>query len=139
MPSKTILITDGDLGFVFWLGQLLDDAGYQALPARSSADAIALQDQFHLKIDLLILNPSLVGMREFTETVCRSQEHMRIMAITDEREESSAALVANALRRKPSVRDTTSKLEWLAAIEEVFAAEKSPPGFARGRHRHATV
>ena len=61
MPSKTILITDRDLGFVFWLGQLLDDAGYQALPARSSVDAIALQNQFHLKIDLLILNPSLVG------------------------------------------------------------------------------
>ena len=51
------------------------------------------------------------------------------MAITDEREESSAVLVADALRRKPSVRDKTSKLEWLAAIEEVFAAEKARPAF----------
>ena len=30
----TVLIIDNDLGFIFWLGQILNDVGYAALPAK---------------------------------------------------------------------------------------------------------
>ena len=125
MPSKTVLIMDRDLGFVFWLGQILDSAGYQALPAKSSVDAIALQNELHLEIDLLILNPSLEGGCEFAETVRRSQEHLKIMAALDEQEDPNTAVMADASRHKPSVRDRVSKLEWLAVIEQVFATHRT--------------
>ncbi|HKE24889.1 MAG TPA: hypothetical protein VKB88_21150 [Bryobacteraceae bacterium] len=42
---KAVLIIDGDLGFVFWLGKLLADAGYQALPAKGFSEANALLDE----------------------------------------------------------------------------------------------
>lgn len=138
MPSKTVLIVDRDLGFVFWLGQILDQAGYRALPARDSVDAVALQNELHLEIDLLILNPSLDGILEFAETVCLSQEHVKIMAIIGEQEEPIAAMMADASRRKPSFRDKPSKLEWLAAIDQVFAAEKVRPAFPCSLRKGAT-
>jgi hypothetical protein len=37
--AKTVLIVDEDLGFVFWLGRLLTETGYQAWPARSGVEA----------------------------------------------------------------------------------------------------
>ena len=39
---RTILIVDSDLGFVFWLGRALHDAGYEALPAKDVPEATAI-------------------------------------------------------------------------------------------------
>ncbi len=36
-----VLIVDGDLGFLLWLGQLLAKAGYPVLPAGSCAEAFS--------------------------------------------------------------------------------------------------
>ena len=33
--DTSILLIDSDLGLLFWLGRILDHAGYQAFPARS--------------------------------------------------------------------------------------------------------
>jgi hypothetical protein len=35
----TVLIIDNDLGFMFWLGQILSEAGYAVLPAKSAPEA----------------------------------------------------------------------------------------------------
>ena len=39
---RSILIVDSDLGFVFWLGRALHDAGYEALPAKDVPEATAI-------------------------------------------------------------------------------------------------
>ena len=38
-PLKTILIVEGDIGFLMWLGDLLSQAGHRPLPALTGADA----------------------------------------------------------------------------------------------------
>jgi len=120
MRSKIVLIVDRDLGFVFWLGQSLDRAGYQALPAKSSADAIALLGRFHFEIDLLILNPFLEGAPALAETLLRSHRHLKIIAAIEEQQPSETRLTGvDASKHKPSVLDKHSRTEWLETIERV--------------------
>ena len=82
---------DRDPAFVFWLGQVLDDAGHLPLPAKSIGGASALLDQLNLEIDLLIMDRSLEGAPAFADTLRRSQGHLKVIAVIDEGEEPISA------------------------------------------------
>src|SRR5260370_6183096 len=49
-PTRTVLIVDRELGFVFWLSQALDEAGYRAFPAKSIPDANNLLLELNIEI-----------------------------------------------------------------------------------------
>jgi hypothetical protein len=120
LTVKTVLLVDSDLGFVFWLGHALDSAGYEALPAKSVSDAIALLVQYRLSIDLLILNPSLAGAPGFAEDVRTSQRHAKIIVLA----ESTGAMQGGEVSHpKPDRIDEIAKLEWLDLIHNVLAGE----------------
>ena len=126
MPPKTILIVDGDLGFVFFLGQMLDAAGYAALPARSVADAAALVEEFHLEIGLLILNTSLDGGVAFARKVLGAQGHLRTIAIVGGQGESGAAFPeADASLARPAAWDEVSRDAWLQIIKRLLGPERN--------------
>ena len=76
----TILIADHDLGFVFWLGGALGEAGYQALPAKRITDAAAWAGKF--EIDVLVVNPSLPGAADFVKKLRCSQGHLQVIALS---------------------------------------------------------
>jgi hypothetical protein len=121
MHSKTVLIVDRDLGFVFWLGQHLDNIGYQALPAKGSVDATAILRELHVEIDLLIVNPDSDGASALTEALRRSQGHLKVITISSQEKESSVPFRgANASHYRPSFLDEASKAEWLETIERVL-------------------
>jgi hypothetical protein len=118
----TVLIVDGDLGFVFWLGQGLDEAGYQALPAKSCEAATDLLNQLKVEIDVLILGASCAGARLFAEALRRSQRRLKvIVAVGDLEEPSSTFPGVDAAKRRFSRRDEPSRLEWLETIEAVLS------------------
>ena len=124
MPANTILILNRDLGFVFSLGKMLDNAGYAALPARSVADADAIIEQFSLEIDLLILDPSLEGAVAFARKVLGIQGHLKAIAIIAGQGESSVAFPeADASLAKPEAWDETSRAVWLKAIQQILGPE----------------
>ena len=57
---KNILIVDRDLGFIYWLGDVLIHADYQPWPACSVSDAFAVVGRKPIvPLDLLIVNPRL--------------------------------------------------------------------------------
>ena len=58
---KNILIVDNDLGFVFWLCQALDAAGYETLPAKGVPEAVALLDELEVWVDVLMVRRTLPG------------------------------------------------------------------------------
>ena len=121
MPIKTVLIVDRELGFVFWLGQALDRAGYQALPAKSCEDAAELLNQLNVEIDLLIVGHSLPGASAFADELRRSQGYLRVIAVIGDGEEPSSPFPgANASQPMLSGVDEASETEWLEAIEGVF-------------------
>jgi hypothetical protein len=124
MPTKTVLIADRDLGFVFWIGQRLDRAGYRAFPANSAANAADIVRQFRLVVDLLILNPSIRGIREFAKKLRLAQGHLRTIIVMDEGDGPVSGLPRTAaLLRKPRLRDEGSEIEWLETIERVLAED----------------
>jgi DNA-binding response OmpR family regulator len=119
---RTVLIVDRDLGFVFWLGQILDRAGYRALPAKTCEDAAELLSRLNLEIHLLIVDGSLASAGELADGLRCRQRHLKVIALTGEVEERSSAFPgADASHRRCSSGDATSEKEWLATIEGVFA------------------
>ncbi len=111
---KTVLIIDSDLGFVFWLGKTLDAAGYQTLPARNASDASALLSQPDARPDLLIVNPSLPGIDSLIGRLRRSQEDLKIIAV------SAFAEADTETGNKPSAFDETYKQTWLDVVRKVM-------------------
>lgn len=110
-----ILLVDSDLGFTFWLGQLLDEAGYEAFPAKSVADAIQLLDQLKFQIDLLVLNPILDGASSFAAVLRHSQPQVKIVAVHDP-EVFGQWLEMDASRPKTHRSDDVARTEWLGFI-----------------------
>ena len=78
----TILILDNDLGFAFWLGQILSAPHCTALPAFNVAEASELINHFDLKIDFLIMNPAVPGAEEFTRALRKEHTQMRVATLT---------------------------------------------------------
>jgi len=110
-----ILLVDSDLGFTFWLGQLLDEAGYEAFPAKSIADAIQLLDQLKFQIDLLVLNPALEGAVSFAAVLRHSQPHIKIVAVHDPKLPGDW-LEMDGSRPKTHRSDEAARSEWLNFI-----------------------
>jgi DNA-binding NtrC family response regulator len=123
---RTVLIVDRDLGFVFWLGQVLDRAGYRALPAKSCEDAAELLGRLNLEIHLLIVDGSLAGAGELADGLRSRQGHLKVIALIGEGEERISAFPgADASHRIGSSSDATSEREWLETIEGVLARVSS--------------
>ena len=126
MASRTVLIVDRELGFVFWLGQALDRAGYQALPAKSCEDAAELLQQLKVEIHLLIMGHSLAGAAAFADDLRRSQGHLKVIAVIDEGEEPISAFPgADATRFMLSGVGEASETEWLETIEDILGQDNA--------------
>ena len=120
---RTVLILDSDLAFAFWLGQLLDQAQYDAFPAKSCEDATELLNELNVGIDVLVLNFGLRGARDFATALRRSQSHLKILAAVGDGEELSAIFPeADVSKKKPSSAVDCSKSEWLRTIEGLLIA-----------------
>lgn len=117
----TVLIIDGELGFVFWLGHLLDAASYSALPAKSVEDAALLIMQLDLTVDVLVINPALPGAPEFIAALHRSQPAVKVIGVRDDASESLSIPGLSATLTKPVIFDEEAKTEWLRGIESVLS------------------
>jgi hypothetical protein len=112
----TVLIADHDLGFVFWLGKLLAEAGYHALPAKRVSDAAQLAAQF--EVNVLVVNPGLNGAADFVRTLSVSEGPV-IIQIGGQTQELEGVY---AWMQKPEEIDDLAALRWLRLIESAVAA-----------------
>jgi hypothetical protein len=103
------LIVDRDLGFVFWLGHLLDSAGYQPLPAKDVAAARALIDRFNVGINLVILAHTLEDAGDLVERLRRTQRELHVIYLYRESEEPRPRPGADVWVCKPSSHDQMSR------------------------------
>ncbi|MBZ5578895.1 MAG: protein kinase [Acidobacteriia bacterium] len=133
---KTVLIVDSDLGFAFWLGQGLDEAGYHAFPAKNVADATALPDELKATVDLVIVNPALSGAAEFIETFRRRNEGIKVVGLRgDPTRLPAAAARIDLWCRKPESRHPFQRRQWIERVEELLPVnlcQKRPRGAALG-------
>lgn len=117
---KTILIVDRDLGFVFWLGQILDAAGYVAVPAKGVVDAAEIVATLRLPVDVLIAPPAERGIREFVEKLRFSSADLQVVALATEEDPAWAMPPPGAAwKRRPRRRDEATKSEWLDLLRDL--------------------
>ena len=115
---KTVLIVDADLSFAYWLGQGLDEAGYQAFPAKNIADAAALPDELKATIDVLIVNPALPGASDFVETLRNWNPSAQVVALRGGPANSLAGV--DLWCRKPDRMDHSQRRRWIERVEQLL-------------------
>jgi len=118
---KNILLIDSDLGFVFWLGHVLRGAGFEALPAKSVADAIALLSLLAGQVDLLIFNPCVNTAASFAADLKRSDQRIKTIAVLPEEMPAGLSDI-DAYKRKTYKFDTSAQEEWLSFIRRVLSS-----------------
>ena len=123
----TILVLDDSLGFLWWLGQSLGNAGYQVLPAQSPREARAWVTSRRIKTDVLIVDLALPGAVEFTQSL-QAKWHPRVIALADAQgsDHRPAFLEVDGIGWRPAGLVADQKAEdeavrqWLSLVRSVL-------------------
>ena len=70
--APIVLIADDDIAFLWWLGELFHDLGYQSVPALSCSQALSLIRKSGRYPDLLVIDPRLKGCSRLIKTLSRT-------------------------------------------------------------------
>ena len=120
---RTIVLIDEDPGVLFWLGRILNEAGFNPLPARSCRHAARLLRQCKAAVDMVILNPALPGSSGFADLVRRQSPEAKIVALLDGQAETAGLPRVDSSCRKPrpeelnaAARELEATAEWLRVV-----------------------
>jgi hypothetical protein len=120
---KTVLIVDNDLGFAFWLGHALDQAGFYALPAVSASGASKLLAELGMSPDLVVINAALPDAASFVADLRLGRTGLKVITVVDDPEEPPPVfLQANLVEHKPPVTDESAREDWVETIRMILAA-----------------
>ena len=79
--SPTVLIVDPDLGFVWWLGEILGNAGCAVVPALNCEHAISLMKELSLSLDVIFVDPTLTAVPSIIETLRAGQDRIKVVDV----------------------------------------------------------
>ena len=114
--KRTILILDDDLGFAMWLGRALTDAGFRALPAIKSEEAIAIAAQTRpARVDLFIANFTIAGSRELLEKLAAQRQPMKVIGIG-----GSGSLAVDARISRPRGKNLPSPDRYVKTVQRLL-------------------
>ena len=116
----TVLIVDEDLGFVCWLGELLAEVGYDAIPASDTRSALALIDELSLRVNLLIVNPKIRGAFKMTRLLSSIHAGLKIVAIGNSGMIAGEAIPVQTTMDRPGSSESLSRRECLKSIRKVL-------------------
>src|SRR5581483_2825129 len=85
MAQPTVLVLDGELGFMFALSQELSRRHIAAFPARTVREARAMIARFQLDPDVVVINCGSPGACAFAESVAKERRDLQIVALVSER------------------------------------------------------
>lgn len=118
------------MGFVFWLGQALDLAGYNAIPAKSVRNANELLHEHKLLVDILVIDPFLPDAFAFIAQLQQTRTDLRVIAAIPEDWENLPPMTeVDAAIRKPRHLTAIATLPWISLIQRLFLSRDS--GFAK--------
>jgi DNA-binding NtrC family response regulator len=117
----TALIVDDDVGFILWLGEMLTESGYQAIPALHCRQALTLVKKLALRVDVLVVNPELSGATRAMKTLSSLHPSLRVVLIRDPSALPSPVLDPNhATLERPSAWEPISRPQWVTKIRKVL-------------------
>jgi DNA-binding NtrC family response regulator len=123
--SPTALIVDDDLGFLLWLGEMLTESGYQAVPALQCRQALTLVKRLALRIDLLVLNPELRGAARAMNMLAGEHPRLRVVLIRDSSTPCPGLDSNHATLVRPSACEPISRPQWITKIRKVLLRPSS--------------
>jgi CheY-like chemotaxis protein len=122
----TILLVDPDLGFVFWLGQAVDSAGYHAVPAKSVRNACELIQEHNLSVDILVIDPFLPNAFAFISHLRKSHTDLHVIAAIPEDWESLPPMTeVDATIRKPRHLTAVAILPWISLVQSLSLSRET--------------
>ncbi|MBZ5595222.1 MAG: hypothetical protein LAP39_23505 [Acidobacteriia bacterium] len=126
---KNVLIVDNDLGFAFWLGRILDAAGYETLPAKGIGEALALLREVPVRIDVLMVLCSLPGANVFAAELRGSQRGLlKTIALIDQDDERSESMAAwDGWQIKPKLPDGIARKIFLSLVQSILTNGAAVP------------
>jgi hypothetical protein len=110
-----VLIVDQGLGFVYWLGELLAQAGCQALPALNSRDAVRIAADFNLPV----VDPRLRGVSKAIKTVRAQYPSLRTIAIGPSGTDAIGGINAQDTLARPSGSARVSRQECPRSVRRI--------------------
>ncbi len=117
----TALIVDDDVGFILWLGEMLTESGYQAIPALHCRQALTLVKKLALRVDVLVVNPELSGATQAMKTLSSGHPRLRVVLIRDPSAPPGPVLDPNhATLERPSAWEPISRPQWVTKIRKVL-------------------
>ena len=120
---KNVLIVDDNVGFLFWLGEVLANANYQPWPACSAADASKMLRTKRLaQLDLLVVNPSLRGATPLIARLRRTRPTLKVLAVDPLNDKQVRGV--NAWHARPNRADVSARQEWLREVGRIFSTQK---------------
>ena len=128
--KTAVLLIDSDLGFVFWLGRALDNAGYEAFPAKSISDALRLMAELHLSMSLVIVNHALPGAAEFIADLRNTQKLVKVMALIEDTDSAVALPDVDCEVVRPYGVDEEAKAEFVRTVRRVLGPTDIAHGMA---------
>lgn len=122
----TVLIVDGDLGFVFWLGHTLDCEGCTAIPVKDAAAAAELIRQHGLAVDIVVIDGLLPEAACFIRSLRESRPLLRVIGVVPERWRGACPFgESDVLFHKPARLTENARRRWAAAIRKLTSATKA--------------
>jgi hypothetical protein len=113
---KHILILDNDLGFIYWLGEALIEAGRQPWPACSVSDAITVVGSDpRVPLDAVIVNPSLRGAAGLIALCRQNRANLKVIALGARDGKGFPGITA--WHKKPTPGDPSARREWVREID----------------------
>ena len=120
---KNVLIVDDNVGFLFWLGEVLAGANYQPWPASSAVDAGKMLKSRRLAhLDLLVVNPSLRGVASLIARLRRTMPTLKVLAVDPLNDKQVRGV--NAWHARPNRADVSARQEWLREVGRIFSTQK---------------
>lgn len=100
MAPPTVLVLDGELGFMFALSYELSKRHIAAFPARTVREAQSMITHFRLAPGVLVINCGSPGVCAFAEGVAKERRDVQIVAMVSDRSQCKrcAPLLAAKLR-----------------------------------------
>jgi DNA-binding NarL/FixJ family response regulator len=121
-----IVIIDSDLGFAFWLGHVLDQAGDQALPAASVAHAKSLLAELGIVADLVVINTGAPDAAAFIADLRAARPRCRVIALVDNDNPPANFPCADLVEHKAMLIDESSRADWVDTVRIVLSAGALP-------------
>jgi CheY-like chemotaxis protein len=130
--QQTILLVDSDLGFAFWLGQALNRAGYEAVPATTPDAGAELIQEHRISVDILVIDPASPDALPFVSRLRQSRRGLKVIAAVPEESAQPPPMPDfDAIMRKPKRLTVEAALEWVSLIQRLSPAAGTGGGGSR--------